>query len=176
MRVNDFLIEELEEYFRFDDTTGDLFWRKAPSLFHPHLVGRVIRYKDGRGYYTVGFKGAMLLVSHIAFRLLTGDIMPEGGRIDHINGNRLDNHPCNLRLATRSQNAMNSRPRLRCTSRYKGVYFNKEFRRWEARIKKDGVRHFLGRFEDENAAAEIYNRAAKELFGEFKQLNIVGRK
>lgn len=48
-----------------------------------------------------------------------------GNEVDHINGNTLDNRRCNLRLATKSQNAMNvKRKKIDCTSKYKGVHWS----------------------------------------------------
>ncbi len=91
--------------------------------------------------------------------------------VDHINGNRLDNRKCNLRLATRSQNLQNSRKRTGCSSRFKGVNWLGQNKRWRARIKVFGKEIALGCFISELEAAEAYNKAAKEHFGDFAKLN-----
>jgi hypothetical protein len=91
---------------------------------------------------------------------------------DHINNNGLDNQRHNLRLATRSQQAQNSRKRQGCTvSTYKGVYFREERSKWGAKITIKGKRVYLGLFETEKLAAQAYNRAAMEFYGEFAKLN-----
>ena len=92
-------------------------------------------------------------------------------QVDHRSQATLDNQRTNIRKCTRSQNAVNSRKKRGCTSRFKGVHFHKTARKWCARIKKDGVRQHLGLFTDERDAARAYNVAAFEAFGEFALLN-----
>jgi hypothetical protein len=58
-----------------------------------------------------------------------------------------------------------------CTSRFKGVCWDKRRERWIAYIKKEQVSRYLGRFDGEIAAAEAYDEAARELFGEHARLN-----
>ncbi len=43
--------------------------------------------------------------------------------VDHINCDKLDNRRSNLRIATKSQNGMNTKPRSGCLSQFKGVGF-----------------------------------------------------
>jgi hypothetical protein len=91
-------------------------------------------------------------------------------KVDHENGNGLDNQRGNLRIATRSQNSANSRKHRRETSsQFKGVNWIKT--KWRAYITANGVRHWLGYFDDEVAAAMAYDVAAREYFGEFARLN-----
>ncbi len=93
---------------------------------------------------------------------------------DHKNGNGLDNQRCNLRLASDSQQGQNKRKKSgSSSSKYKGVSWIKEDNKWRARIKKNGKQIHLGVFKTEIGAAVAYNRAAKELFGDFARLNIL---
>lgn len=92
-----------------------------------------------------------------------------GEQVDHKNHNGLDNRRENLRCCAQRQNLLNTRKRQACTSKYKGVYWNKSYGEWQARIKR---RH-LGFFKDEGDAALAYNQAAAAEFGEFAHLNEV---
>jgi len=99
---------------------------------------------------------------------------PKGRETDHINGNTLDNRRENLRICSKSQNLANQRRIVSHTSRFKGVSFYPPSDKWQAEIQCANVRHYLGRFDSEIEAARIYNAKAKELFGEFALLNVIG--
>ena len=97
--------------------------------------------------------------------------------VDHRNGNGLDNQKANLRKCTYTQNNQNRRKAEKETSsKYKGVSFDPRRRRWEAGIQLQdafGQRFHrqLGRFSIEEEAAETYDKAARQYFGEFAALN-----
>src|SRR3990167_1855880 len=61
---------------------------------------------------------------------------PDNLETDHRNGNGLDNQRNNLRICTRQQNLQNRRKILGTTSKYKGVYWNKNNQKWMVRVKK----------------------------------------
>ena len=96
---------------------------------------------------------------------------PAGMVVDHINGNRLDNRRCNLRICTRPQNVRNAAKRSGCLSQYKGVSFDRKMNQWFATIWFEGRSIALGHYHDEADAARAYDRAAVELFGEYAWLN-----
>lgn len=88
--------------------------------------------------------------------------------VDHINGNRLDNRRCNLRVCTRAQNSRNRR-KWRPTAKFKGVY--EVGSRYRAVICLNGKNVHLGYFGNEPEAAHAYDVAAIRLHGEFAKLN-----
>lgn len=96
-------------------------------------------------------------------------------KYDHRNSNAYDFQKENLREITQQQNLMNASKQKRflnpCTSRYKGVHWNRATNSWRCRMSKNGIYYHLGLFATEELAAEAYNRKAKELFGEFAKLN-----
>jgi AP2-like factor, euAP2 lineage len=113
-----------------------------------------------------------LRMHQVVIRHWIGDV-PEGYEIDHIDRDKLNNTRENLRLCTKAQNMANM---IRGGSQhsdhgYKGVY--PSGRGWSARIGSGEHRRYLGQFNGETAAAAAYNRAAKEMYGEFAILNPV---
>lgn len=102
-------------------------------------------------------------------------------KIDHIDGNGLNNQRSNLRIATMSQNIANSRLRKDNTSGYKGVTWfsgskhpNGAWKRkpgWSVRVSLNGKRIQVGYYQDKEDAAKAYNDAAIKYHGEFAKLN-----
>lgn len=100
---------------------------------------------------------------------------PRGLDTDHVNGFKLDNRRSNLRTATTSQNVSNRRNlKRKSSSKFKGVcWTNICSNHWQAYISVNGKRIHLKRFKTEKEAAEAYNVAAKQHFGEFACLNAI---
>lgn len=99
-------------------------------------------------------------------------ILTSPNEVDHINHNTLDNRRANLRIATRSQNMANTRPRPG-TSKYKGVYWHKRDMQWCAQLRVNYKTVYWKRFNSEKEAAIAYNKAALWYFGEFAVMNEV---
>lgn len=96
---------------------------------------------------------------------------PKGLQTDHRNGNPLDNRRSNLRNASPTQNQMNRRKSVLNTSGFKGVSWFSRTEKWRTQIRVGGKQRFLGYFDSLIEAAEAYDVAAKELFGEFARTN-----
>jgi hypothetical protein len=92
---------------------------------------------------------------------------------DHINGDRSDNRRANLRLLPHSENCANIRKsnRIKSTSKYKGVNFDRSKNKFRARITSNGITYHFGFFDDDKEAAREYDRAAIRLFRENAKLN-----
>jgi AP2 domain len=92
-------------------------------------------------------------------------------RVDHRNGDGLDNRRTNLRQATNVQNGANSRRRIDSKSGYKGVSWHTAGKAWCARITVERQTTYLGLFTDPRDAALAYDEAARELHGPFARPN-----
>jgi hypothetical protein len=108
-----------------------------------------------RGYIEHSCKSArkLLLLHRFVYELAYGPI-PEGLQIDHIDGNRSNNFLSNLRLVTHQQNQWNR-------TAAKGYYWNKQHKKWMARISLNGKEKFLGYFDSEAEAHQAYLDAKK---------------
>lgn len=92
-------------------------------------------------------------------------------KIDHINGNGLDNRKCNLRLCNQSQNKQNMDKRIDNTSGFKGVTYCKRNKKFIAQIFVNNYNKNLGAYICKEDAARAYDLAAAKYFGEFARLN-----
>ena len=171
MLVDDEDYEMIMEASRSYTKTGKL--RKSSGkwrLFHPTPNLK----------YAVAYSGAYIDRSNgrsqvLVHRLIMGS--PEGMHIDHINGNALDNRKQNLRVCTRSQNAMNKKLRSDSTTGYKGVYKEKNpayknpYKAAAGIPGTSGKKKTLGHFATAQEAARAYNDYVIKEFGEFAYLN-----
>lgn len=112
-------------------------------------------------------------IKYILSRLIMGD--PKGMVVDHINHDPLDNRRENLRVCTQGQNTMNRDKQHKATSSiYKGVSLFKcrgKYQYWKGTINFNKKSVHLGYFNSEIKAAEAYNQAAIEYYGEYACLN-----
>ena len=150
-------VEELDEAFVCCPEQG-LLWHRRKLRQAPD--GPILRVSTG-GYRTVGYRRKIYFQHRVIWKLVTGQEPPEF--IDHANRDRADNRWDNLREADRVTNAWNSNPRSHNRSGYRGVTFHKAQRVWQANIKFDGVRHYLGHFDTAEEAAAAFDAVAAEV-------------
>jgi hypothetical protein len=125
-------------------------------------------FRNGKGriYYAARKKLGRVVFMH-------RDIMGVAGKIeiDHRDSNGLNNQRHNLRVCTHSENMKNIKKYKPSTSGYKGVNFDKKVGRFRARIRVNLKLISLGYFDDPAEAARVYDKAARQYFGEFANTN-----
>ena len=92
---------------------------------------------------------------------------PKGKETDHIDRNALNNQRSNLRIVTHSQNQMNKGMSKNNTSGFKGVMWSKKSKKWQANIRKNNKKLYLGLFKTKEEAYEAYVEACKKYHGDF---------
>ena len=95
-----------------------------------------------------------------------------GQIVDHRYGCWFDCTKENLRIGNAQLNAANRGPSRSGCSTYKGV--SRSGKRWQAQIQVGSHNKHLGRFADQESAARAYDRAARELNGEWAWQNFPG--
>jgi len=136
------------------------------SIFR--VDGNPVNLTESRGYLCFRAFGLKLSVHRVVYFLINGFI-PEF--IDHVDGDRKNNSPKNLRSATISQNNMNARIKSNNRSGFKGVSKVKKSGNFVSKIMANGKLHYLGEYKIAYDAAKAYDAAAIELHGEFARTN-----
>ena len=172
--------EYLRECLDYDPETGVFTWKERPrehfkaekgwKLTNTQRAGKLAGSFTSHGYWRITFTRGGKSVIHIRAHRVAWAIMygvwPEGD-IDHINGLITDNRLCNLREATRSENARNMKLHQRNTSGVKGVSWHNSTRKWAAGLMHNGKHLHFGLFTHKSEAEEVVRVARMRIHGEF---------
>lgn len=159
-------LREMKERFEIseDSVVVKKEYHKSPPL------GSLVGSRKNR-YYSVSVIGRVFYVHHIVWFLSRG-VWPEGP-LDHIDGNKYNNKPENLRLSCSKSNQ-----RSFCSNYgslpYRGVYKNKG--RYMARVKVNGKELHLGSHgtvEEAAIARDLY--VYEELGWPWEGLSVIGK-
>jgi hypothetical protein len=127
--------------------------QKDKSIGVKHSTnGRIqISYFDNNG------KFHQLKRSHIIYYFHHKN-MPEWGMvIDHWDKVRDNDVIGNLDAKTPSENRDNTDKREGCSSKYKGVTYDKGTSLWMTKVRMDNQTYYCGRYKDEKQAAMMYD-------------------
>jgi hypothetical protein len=126
---------------------GDSFLHLVPSCY----------FDDSNGYWRVRVCGGYQYLHRIVANAKDGEI------VDHINRDKNDNRPENLRIVSKSLNNYN-KPINNSLGR--GIYFDSYGKRFRACISFMGKTLKLGSFNNVNDAKAAYNIKAREIYGD----------
>lgn len=151
--------ERLMELYDYDPETGAFTHRVSLRTKKAGEVATInSRYLNLRVEH-----GKVLMAHRVAWLFVHGD-WPEC-EIDHINRDKHDNRIANLRLATGSQNRVNSRPR-KSRLGVRGVY-PAHSGKFKAMISVDRKQIYLGTYDSIDEASRVHKEALKQVWGEF---------
>ena len=159
------LYSELTERFAYCNITGVFFYKKHRIK---NKIGTKVVTKGHHGYIVLSYKKKKIYAHRLAFWILHQYLPPV---IDHINGVKSDNRPCNLVDSTQTANCHNKPKKKGCSSNFIGVAWHRQRKKWRAEIKFNTKSYFLGLFDNEAQAAEAYNKKALEFYGLQARIN-----
>lgn len=101
----DLIYNEISEYLGYSEQSETyLMWNKANSK--RALPGRKVGYKNPDGYYRVLLNGRKYLAHRLIWVLYNKQNLSSDLIINHIDGDKSNNHPSNLEAVTQQINAV----------------------------------------------------------------------
>lgn len=113
--------------------------------------------KHHSGYYTTRINGIWYNNHRIIYSIFYNVNLCEDQFIDHIDRNRQNNNPNNLRVVTKSENNRNITKRKNTSSKYIGVAFHSRDGKFQAYIAVNKKSKHIGYYDSESEAALAYN-------------------
>lgn len=161
--------KELQRVLHYDPSTGIFIWRANTSTRNliGNQAGRISATKHGHRYVNISIHTRSYGAHRLAWLYVHGYWPPH--LIDHIDRDGTNNRIDNLRLATRSQNTVNTLSGKNSWSGLRGVGKNvgSAINPYYAKINVSGKLLWLGVFSTAEAAHKAYLKAAIEHYGEF---------
>lgn len=158
--------EMANHLFSLDPETGILYWKNP---VRKKFLGKPVGTVNNMGYVVFSTLGAMRSAHRVVWLLTHGEWPAHD--IDHINGIRSDNRPCNLRDVPRNKNNQNIRkPYGSSTTGLLGAFRVKGRPGFQSSIHVDGKTVYIGYFKTAEEAHEAYMRAKRQLHPGFIQL------
>lgn len=152
--------ELLHELFEYRD--GNLY-RKVATC-NKIKIGQPSSGFNNEGYSHTRVLGKKQKTHRLIFLMHHGYLPTT---IDHINGDRSDNHIENLRDVSRSGNAQNAKLRTDNTSGVKGVFWNKQCKKWSVSVQVNKKPKYCGLYDDLELAELVAIEARNKYHGEF---------
>lgn len=165
-------IEVLRQLLDYDEGTGSLFWKHRTRDVAPdenrrigfnkrHAGKQAFTTTSSAGYKTGTIFSQQFYAHRIIFALHFGHC-PKG-EVDHINGDRSDNRPENLRDTDSSGNGKNITLPTNNSSGAVGVYWYESRKKWQAAITVKGKNKHLGYFDSIEDAISVRRKAQDKL-------------
>lgn len=159
--------DDIRSVLSYTPGTGVFVWKV--NITNRVKAGTIAGTTNKFGYIQIVLRNKGYKAHRLAWAYVHG-YFPDAD-IDHINGNTSDNRIENLRLATHAENMRNRRMPKTNTSGVKGVYWDREKRKWRAGLRFDGKNKNLGYFSDLSVAEKAVCKARESLHKAFARHN-----
>jgi len=152
-------VEELKKMVYLDSSiTNGLRWKIKPTknIVKDNPAGCLVGY-EGHQYFSTGINGKLYYNHRIIYSIYHNINLTSEQIVDHRDRCPQNNNPNNLRIVTATENQRNQTKQKNTSSKYKGVYFNKQAKKFRAQIRVNKIAINLGLFSTEQEAAKAYN-------------------
>lgn len=157
----------LQAILHYDSETGDFTWLpRNPDRkgWNKRRAGTIAGTINVHGYRVINLMDVPRTAHRLAF-IWMGEEAPK--MVDHADGDRANNRWSNLRRANNSLNLANAGMRSDNLSGVKGVCWDSRRGKWLVHLQRDKRTFHVGYFDNLDAAAVAYEKAAAAHFGEF---------
>lgn len=161
MKVNELpSVEYLHLRFDFNTDGNFLTWKNFNGWrLNKKLAGKkagCVTKCDGKRYIKIYLDGKFYYAHRIIFKMFK-NYDPE--RVDHVDGNGLNNNLNNIRDVSHLENYKNVKLRFNNTSGVVGVVWSKSRKKWCAQIGINNRVIALGRFDNFEDAVKVRKQA-----------------
>lgn len=175
-------VDVLREALEVNGQTGALTWKTRPeghfdckhkaARWNGKYAGKpALTARDARGYARGCLNGVFVYAHRVILALQDGE-WPKG-EVDHINRDKADNRPANLRVVTHQQNRLNTenvdranekraRKKSKKINTFAGIRRGSR-KKWYVRLKHAGKLYHLGSFGCFAQAVKARKSAQREI-------------
>jgi hypothetical protein len=155
--------ERAHQLLKLDVEIGILTWR-MPVGGRTTTGSRAGSISGANRYRWLKIDGKPYCEHLVIWLMLTGEWCPR--QIDHIDRDRTNNKPSNLRKATETQQRANAKIRVDNRLGVRGVCKHSLCDKYKAVVRHKGRDYYLGLFDTISEAAAVTRAKRLELFGE----------
>jgi len=159
------LIRQIDDYAEVINVNIDPVVTFMLDVEDLPALGKWLWFKDSKGYIVRNANPGTIRLHRVIMNA------PLDMDVDHKDGNKPDCRKRNLRICTKAENTRNRAIPNTNTSGYKGVNWDRQKRKWRAKITANEHRNHIGYYDTAKEAARAYNEAALKYHGEFARLN-----
>lgn len=148
-------LDALKDTLEYKQQTGEFVWLVNRRCVKAGAVAGSVNHD---GYIRIKLFGVQYFAHRLAWLYMTGKWPNK--EIDHIDRIKNNNKWENLRETTHSENMQNRE--LKNKTGFSGISLH-QYGKWQARIRKKGVRMHIGTFDTPEQANDAYIAAAKSM-------------